>query len=541
MRFDTANPADRAAFARVFDVCVIGTGPAGTTLARQLAARGLEVALMEAGGLEWSEQSQDVTRGTSVGILYPDLDVARLRFLGGNSNHWNGLCRAFDAADFEARPVNPDAAWPIGRAELDPYTDAVHEILDLVPIDDGNGNGGGGNGDPSPETGPGTGFRRIHYFRSAPTRFGEKYLGELTASERISLCLNANLVDLRLDDALGTVTGAHFKGYAGDDPGFTVRARAYALCCGGIENPRLLLNFRSQIPAGIGNQNDLVGRYYSDHPGTPPPLGEVIFTRAPAAEVQFFEPTEALMAELGSMPINVRVNTMDRKPLPFGKELARTLQCSVPYADRLTEAVLGDALTCGLGGGVEDWWHSRDGARWPFGRVVFNAQAALNRDSRVMLADEVDAFGMRRVRLDWRVLPVDDASIRETIKAFAGWLAEEDIGRMKIYDWVLTDTPIEVASSGTESMSSWHHMCGTRMATDPKAGVVDADCRVHGVSNLYIGGSSVFASSGFVNPTYTIVQLALRLGDHLADTLPAPAAATPAATPAAPAPEGGNP
>jgi choline dehydrogenase-like flavoprotein len=543
MRFDAGNPADRAAFGRPFDVCVIGTGPAGTTLARQLAARGLDVALMEAGGLEWSEESQDVTRGTSVGILYPDLDVARLRFLGGNSNHWNGLCRAFDATDFEARPANPDAAWPIGRADLDPYTDAVHDILDLTPIDDG---------DPNPGTEPSTGFRRIHYFRSAPTRFGEKYLDELTASERISLCLNANLVDIRLDDALGTVTGAHFKGYARDDSGFTVQARAYALCCGGIENPRLLLNFRSQIPAGIGNQNDLVGRYYNDHPGTPPPLGEVIFTGQPLADAQFFEPTEALMAELGSMPMNVRINyASDRKPLPFGKELARTLQCAVPYADRLTDAVLGDALTCGLGGGVEDWWHSRDGVRWPWGRVAFNAQAALNRDSRVMLSDEVDAFGMNRVKLDWRVQPVDNASIRETIQAFAGWLAEEDIGRMKIYDWVLTDTPIEVASSGTESMSSWHHMCGTRMATDPKMGVVDADCRVHGVSNLYIGGSSVFSSSGFVNPTYTIVQLALRLGDHLGETLPAaatPATTTPATTttpagvPEAPAaPEGSKP
>lgn len=539
MRFDAADrPALAPAFDRVFDVCIIGTGPAGTSLARKLAARGLDVALMEAGAVDWSEESQDITRGESVGILYPDLDVARLRYLGGNSNHWNGLCRPFEATDFEARPANPDAAWPISRADLDPYTGEVHDILDLTPIDDG---------DPDPDNPAETGFRRIHYFRSAPTNFGLKYLDELTASGRISLCLNANLVDLRLDDALGTVTGAVFRSYAPDDAGFTVRARAYALCCGGIENPRLLLNFRSQIPAGVGNQNDLVGRYYSDHPGTPPPLGEVIYTNGVAADVQFFCPTEALMAELGSMPMNVRLNYTDRRPLPFAKELARTVQCSVPYAADMTDAVLGDALQCGMGGGVTDWWRSRDGDRWPWGRVAFNAQPALNRDSRVMLSDETDAFGMQRVKLDWRVQPVDNHSIRETIKAFAGWLAEENIARMKIYDWVLSDTPIEIASSGDESMSSWHHMCGTRMATDPKMGVVDADCRVHGLSNLYIGGSSVFSSSGFVNPTYTIVQLALRLGDHLAATLPAAGAAattsgtTPASAPAAPAPEGGNP
>ena len=268
MLHDVDTPEGRAAFARPFDVCVIGAGPAGITLARRLAGQGLEVALMEAGGTEWSEESQAIAVGESVGVTYPDLDVARLRYLGGSSGHWNGLCRPFDQADFEARPGNPDAGWPIGRADLDPYTADVHDILDLVPI---------------PAEGPagdlvtGTGFQRLHYFRSAPTRFGEKYLDALTTAPRIALGIHANLVDLRLDDAHATVTGAVFKGYAPGDEGFAVSARAYALCCGGIENARLLLNFTSQVPAGIGNQNDVVGRYYNDHPGTPPPLGEVIF------------------------------------------------------------------------------------------------------------------------------------------------------------------------------------------------------------------------------------------------------------------------
>ena len=263
MLFDVETADGRAAFERAFDVCVIGAGPAGITLARKLAARGLDVALMEAGGLEWSEASQDVTKGESVGITYPDLDIARLRYFGGSSGHWNGLCRALDPADFEARAANPDGGWPIGRADLDPYAEEVHEILDLVPIDDG---------DPEPE-GPGAnGFRRVHYFSSGPTRFGEKYLDEITGAEKIALGINANLVDLRLDPGLTIVVGAVFKGYAPDDAGFSVEARAYCLCCGGIENPKLLLNFRSQVPEGIGNANDVVGRYFNDHPGTPPPL-----------------------------------------------------------------------------------------------------------------------------------------------------------------------------------------------------------------------------------------------------------------------------
>ena len=92
------DTAERGAFARPFDVCVIGAGPAGITLARRLAGRGLEVALMEGGGLEWSEESQALYAGESVGLTFPDLDIARVRCLGGSSGHWNGLCRAFEGS-----------------------------------------------------------------------------------------------------------------------------------------------------------------------------------------------------------------------------------------------------------------------------------------------------------------------------------------------------------------------------------------------------------------------------------------------------------
>lgn len=528
MLYDIDTPEGRAAFDRPagqpFDVCVIGAGPAGITLARRLAGRGLAVALMEAGGLEWSEESQAMAAGESIGLTFPALDVARLRYLGGSSGHWNGLCRALDPADFDPRAENPDGGWPISRADLDPYVEDTHAILELEPIEDG-----------VPDAPlPTEGFRRLQYFRSPPVRFGEKYLDELTAAERITLGIHANLVDLRLDDTLGTVTGAVFKGYAAGDTGFTVSARAYALCCGGIENARLLLNFTSQVPAGIGNGTDVVGRYFNDHPGTPPPLGEVLFDAAPTGDTLFFAPTEALVAETAILPMMVRINAIDRKPESLPKEALRSLQCALPFAGRLSEAVLGDSLKCGFGGGVADWWHSRDPEAFPWGRVVTNSQARLNRDSRVMLGEETDPLGLRRVRLDWRVSPVDDRTIRETTLAFAAWFADQGLGRVQIYDWVLTETPIEIASATGESMSSWHHMCSTRMSDDPAKGVVDADCRVHGIANLYIGGSSVFASTGFVNPTHTIVQLALRLGDHLAETLPA--TASPAAAPAAPAP-----
>jgi choline dehydrogenase-like flavoprotein len=506
MIFDVET-AERSAFDRDFEVCVIGAGPAGITLARRLAAHGLHVALMEGGGLEWSEESQDVAAGESVGLAYPDLDVARVRCFGGSSGHWNGLCRAFEAADMLPRPQNPLSGWPITRADLDPYQAEVAEILDLVPDS--------GDVAPAAPPPPEDGFRRIWYLRSAPTRFGEKYRGELAGAERIALGIHANLVDLRLDDALTRVTGAVFRGYAADDPGFTVRARHYCLCTGGLENPRLLLNFTSQIPAGIGNQNDLVGRYFCDHLRMQ--VGEAIFSEVPDAEIRYFNPTEEFLAEHRTLKIVLHLDYYRRKPLSFPKELARSTQCAVPFAERLVAAVAGDALRCDLGG-LEDYLASRDPETNPWGRVVVNSEQALNPDSRVTLAETRDAFGLRRIRLNWQPLEIDTRTIQDTTLAFAAHLAERNVGRVRLYDSILAEQPILAAGADGQQLSGSHQMCTTRMSDDPKTGVVDRDCRVHGLANLYVGGSSVFATPGFQNPTYTIVQLALRLGDHLADT-----------------------
>ena len=122
---------DRTPLAQPFDVCVIGAGPAGITLARRLAAAGATVALMEAGGLEITEESQDVYRGSNVGMEYFDLDVCRLRYFGGTSNHWGGWTRALDAVDFLPRAYVPLSGWPIAQIDLDPYRTEADAILDV--------------------------------------------------------------------------------------------------------------------------------------------------------------------------------------------------------------------------------------------------------------------------------------------------------------------------------------------------------------------------------------------------------------------------
>jgi choline dehydrogenase-like flavoprotein len=492
-----AATTDRSTFARRFDVCVIGAGPAGITLARRLGAAGRAVALMEAGGLEFSEESQDVYRGSNIGQEYFDLDVARLRYFGGTSNHWGGWSRAMEPVDFLPRAWVPLSGWPIAEIDLDPYRTEADAILDLPSATEAP---------ELPVRQSGYDFTRFQFRFSPPTRFGEKYLGEIEASERITLVLNANLVDLRLDDTLASVTGAVFRSYDPADPGFTIEADAYALCTGGIENARLLLNFTSQVPEGIGNRTGWVGRCFADHPHFV--LAEC-FLRVLVREREFYQPTQLFMMEHGCLNFGLRLEprwiwpnelpALARAEMPpeeFNILLERLVRD--PFVDR----ALTDRLVLPQPPGQT-------------GVIRMASEAAPNPESRVTLGEARDAFGLRRVALDWQLSELDVETMRIAVAAFGAHMAEQDIGRLQVADWLLADPP-RFPGVADDEVGGKHHMGTPRMAADPGLGVVDADSRVHGVANLYVGGSSVFATTGHSNPTYPIVQLALRLGDHLA-------------------------
>jgi choline dehydrogenase-like flavoprotein len=508
-----ANDADRGVLARTFDACVIGTGPAGMTVARRLAARGFTVALMEGGGIDLESESQALYEGAVVGQDYYPLEDARLRMFGGSSMHWGGRCRELDATSFVPLPFEPLRGWPIARPALDPYQAETDAILELIPA---------AEAPDIPIAQDEDRFHRVQYRYSPPTRFGEKYRDEIAASEAITCFFNANLVDLRLDDDLATVTGAVFRSFAPGDPGFTVRARLYALCLGGMENPRMLLNCTSQIPVGIGNGHDLVGRFFCEHPHYR--LGQVYFERPiPEAEVletpeEAYAPTLAFLEKHEVLSFSLLVTPTIEPPLSFTTELVRTAGCVAGFTERLTEGVLGKDLNCDRGG-LGMYFAQGEGHHAVQGMIAIHAEQSLQRDSRIRLGDDTDAFGLRRIVFDWRLGEIDHRTMRVAGLELGAHFAEQGIGRVQLLDWLVAD-PVALPGMGEgHRVGGHHHMCATRMAADPREGVVDGDCRVHGVANLYVGGSSVFASSGYANPTYTIVELALRLGDHMSGLL----------------------
>jgi choline dehydrogenase-like flavoprotein len=504
-----ATTAEAGLFDRRFDACVIGSGPAGITLARRLAAQGLSVALMEAGGLELTAESQEIYEGEITGLDYYPLDVARLRYFGGSSNHWGGWCHPLDAWDFTPHPWARFSGWPIAKSDLDPYQGETDSILDLPDP-------AGWDDLPIPEAGKAD-FRHVLFrFSHPPTRFAEKFRAEIEASDRISLVLNANLVDLRLSDDLGGVSEAVFSGYPPEPRRFSVRAGVYCLCAGGLENPRLLLNFDSQEPKGIGNRNDLVGRFFCEHPHFV--LADLLLEEH-REHKEFYAPTEAFMDARQVLNFGLRLEPDKAPPRISLKQAAkRSVVCVSDFTEELAVKVLGRAPDCDKGGlGL---YFERLFAEDPLTGVVrIASEQHLNLESRVLLGTDSDAFGMRRMQLDWRVMPADIETMRTAITAFGTFVAGAGIGRLKLRDWLLAESPV-LPGIAEDEVGGFHHMCTTRMSADPAEGVVDADCKLHGLSNLYIGGSSVFATTGHPNPTYTIVQLALRLGDHLGSLVP---------------------
>jgi choline dehydrogenase-like flavoprotein len=469
-----------------YDVCICGTGPAGTTVARTLAAAGKKVLLLEAGGLSYSDQSQDIYKGKNTGRDYWDVDVGRLRYFGGTSNHWTGRCGLLDPIDFQERDYHDLPGWPISRDEVLGDLDEASKVLDisvsqLMPV-------------AVSEFGS-LWFAQDAYALSPPTRFAEKYGNEIRQSNKIDAFYNANLIDLTLDSDLTQVSSLLVRNYAGKET--RVSAKQYVLALGAIENARILLNANKQLPQGIGNHSGLVGRCFMEHLNVP--IGRFIVTdpdfwqRHPGIPLAA---TEQLLRRShignGIVAFNASATPRSYGRLRVLKQFLRETGC---VSSALTETVRH----------IIDFDCPGDGI------VSSLIEQSPNINSRVELAHDVDAFGSRRIQLNWQLQGRDLRTIRVLAVEAAKEMARLNYARVQLAPFIL-DTKLDIEVGGHS-----HHMGTTRMSADRRHGVVDQNCQVHDSRNLFVIGSSVFPTSGGTNPTLTIVLLALRLSRYLSN------------------------
>jgi choline dehydrogenase-like flavoprotein len=529
-----------------FDVCVIGSGPAGITLAREISQAGFRVCLLESGGKKSGPQtlntgSVDSEHGYGEQILRE----GRRRQFGGTANLWNHQVRGesgrhirylpLDEIDFERRDWVPESGWPFSRHDLQPFYELAGQFCGIGHF-------------ASPSEGPGAGALsgqpwQTEKIESVASLFGsseiflDRYRRELPRDERVNVILNATLLEVKMDSISRTITAA-----VASTPKrrrFMVRAQIFVLAAGGMENARVLLLQEALQSGGLGNQHDMVGRCFMDHPaitlGTLIPSSGEIFARA-----RFYDQHDEQGQDKMHI-LHIRSEVMRREKMlnlcavlvphlkDFWSNRWPIFHQVMLRAPRFIYRHLVPAPPSGLQNGGEPsrpfrqrlleqyyslgqcGWSRRGNLEQRFAEFGVHGlvEQAPDLSNRITLGDEKDLFGQPKAKVYWRWNELDLASIRTAQTIFREQLSGARIGAF---------LPVEETTMGAypRRFSSPHHFMGTtRIHDNPRKGVVDADCRVHEVSNLFIAGSSVFPTGGFANPTLTIVALALRLAAYL--------------------------
>ncbi len=542
------------------DICIVGSGPAGISIALQFLRTDISVVIVESGGTEPDFETDDLSEIESTGLARAPQDVTRARVVGGTSSLWTGRCGVVDEMDLARRPWVPDSGWPIGYGDLQPYTARASTLLGLGPARNRGPAAVDFGGDPDRPWDPRLleplvfqfslhdpsvsepvrafasdgvdGAELIGALQHAgaprPVHFGDAHLEALRAAPNIRMLTHGSVRSIRTDAAGTAAAGVDVA--ALDGRRVSIDAPHVVLCCGGVDNARLLLASHTGDGRSVGNRHDTVGRYLMDHPlatiGSYHGAGDAALRRRfghrwvdrrgirhvytigarVAAEVQRRE--ELLNASIHALDFGDRDAV-----LPELRDAARRLSANPRDATALrTVARLGmrpDRVAHAL----YERYSLRRPSLTPAERVDFACvvEQVPDRDSRITLSDRTDALGMPRARIHWRA---SDDEFRTLVRV--GEIFDSEARRLGYLAPERVPWEELGVDAWRESIHDMAHPIGsTRMSVDPRRGVVDTDCQVHDVRGLFVAGGSVFPTPGYINPTFMIVTLALRTADHI--------------------------
>ncbi|HEX3127037.1 MAG TPA: GMC oxidoreductase [Thermoanaerobaculia bacterium] len=485
-------------------VCIVGTGQAGITLAWYLVKQGIDVTLLEGsrvfnplgpnepakpsyqynenellyngdvGGLFTHNEPQFLIRPTP---KYYKPIKERDRIYGGTSTHWGGQSRPLDAISFEKRPGFP--GWPITREDLDPFYAEASKFLELYGDYYAPDGTAGYNfsaefwaKELGQEVADLEGFD-VDMYQFVPERNlqfqARRVEGKTIGESKALVIVNASLLNIEHQDG-GSSVSSLTVGVMDDNRSapkklgeFTVEAQVYVLACGAVANARQLLISK------IGNKSDLVGRYLMAHP----------------------------------IADGARAVSVSSSYLPYPQQQLLSYQSVGPkYAPVTSIAGLltpnAEALRAKQVGSCWFGWAGSDN---------FYHELLPNRDSRISLADSEDIFDQPKTRADWILNSADEeANFKTLASLFETAVTKKGGGPVDIGSW---------ADIESRMVFNGHHLGTTRMSATEEDGVVDGNLKVHSLDNLFVAGSSVWASAGISNPTFSIVAFSIRLADHL--------------------------
>jgi choline dehydrogenase-like flavoprotein len=483
------------------DVVIAGGGVAGIALAKQLADAGSRVLVLESGGETPEPRTQSLYEGTMT-LSGPGNDPrplndylvsSRVRCLGGSGNVWGGKCAPLDRVDFEKRDWVRHSGWPIDRTDLQPFYDRACALLELPRFGEQAESVVGAQEPLIAGRASSLAIRPRCYTHYSGAISGDAYAAfkrSATGHPRVTVCLHANVTAIRLDRRGQRVESLDVRELSGRK--HSAVGRIYVLATGGIENVRLLLVSNDVHRQGIGNHSDWLGRAFQGHTTISQGHDTCMALLRDGAQLGLFDnqQRERPHAVIGLSDaaqhryrtVNFTATLMDDRAAAPNAE-----SCITKLARHIAAAPATSRRS-----------------------VYFMIEHTPNRDSRIKLSrDQRDELGLPRLHVDMRYGEPEFDSITAAIGCLANELGRLDIGRVR---WGGRRDQL-IASMSSPSR---HHMGATRMARSPGDGVVDEQCRVHAVDNLYIAGSSVFPTSGIANPTLTLLALTFRLGDHLA-------------------------
>jgi len=455
-------------------VVVIGSGPAGISLALELEKQKIKCLIIEAGSKEYSESSQSFYKGKVEGIFPKDLSLLRLRQFGGTTGHWGGLCRPLDEYDYKI--------WPINKKDLDGYLDKACEILEINRTNFSDR--------------PITENIKLIKFEQSPVNFFDKYYEKIVKSDFIDLSLDTVCLNFEINQS--QVTSIICKNQSNKN--IKIKSNFFVLASGAIENCRILKwsnivnnkNFLNKIP---------IGNYFMEHPykkvgfaiGFTKDINNFFSDKGRFSEANnsnfTFAPTGAFIAQKKILNAGFFVRTHNSK-----YKVEQELLCKDPgFGNNLVKFINSKKDLCGAD-------------------IVSSWEQDPIYDNKIILDNERDFFDIPRVKIIYKKSQVMKDTIKLVLEDLGKYFIINNIGRIGIEEYLYNNE--EYLSD-----SGFHHLGGTRMGSYEKNSVVDKNLKVHNSKNLFICGSSVFPSGGHANPTLTIIQLSLRLSDFLKDNL----------------------
>jgi choline dehydrogenase-like flavoprotein len=548
------------------DVAVVGAGPAGIVTALELGNAGFDVLLIESGH---DHTSADIQALGDAAELDPDrhapMSLTTRRAIGGASAIWGGRCVPYDPVDFDRRGWVTDHDWPVSYHELAPYFERACEwfrcgraVFDATDTDF-----------LPPSLVPGLPNEEVRTSAlerwSLPTHFGREYGGRLRRSARVRVVTGLTCTGIVTRSGGSGVDHLACRAIEGTE--VEVRARRYVIACGGLESTRLLLASHGRDGRAIGNHSDHLGRWYMGHVEgviarvqlTTPPRKTIygyerdvdgVYVRRRFSLSRELQHSESLPNVIGWLAHPDLADARHRSGIlsfaylslvsPLGGRLApEALRLALTGVQRIPGAPYGsgeqaplrrhlrnvarDALPTARF--VADFGTKRflvKGRRVP-GFAVYNRENVYplhyhgehlpHRESHVTLADDRDALGMPRLRIDLRFA---EADVDGVVRAHRFWdehLRRHGVGRL---EYLTTDR----AEGVRQSLGGGFHQTGTtRLSTRSEDGVLDTELAVHGLPTVHVVSSSAFPTSSQANSTFMIVPFALRLVDHLKKTL----------------------